>query len=52
MVSCKLCGREATYVDQYNRPVCDTHADQCAKIGIVVREIHVPKPIPQADRSY
>lgn len=51
-MECKFCNQKATYTDQFGRPICDTHADKCAKIGIVVREIHVPKPVPQADRVY
>jgi len=52
MEFCRFCNQQATYIDHLGRLVCDKHADQCARIGIVVQEIKsVPKPV-QADRAY
>lgn len=54
-MKCDYCNEQATYtVRSLRKVVCDKHADQCARIGIVVQEIkwHVHKPIPQTDRAY
>lgn len=53
-MNCEFCNKKATYeVQSLRRFVCDEHADQCAKMGVVVRELRdVPKPVPQSDRTY
>jgi len=53
-MNCAYCSEKATYyAASLRHHVCDRHADQCAKMGIVVREIkNVPKPVSQADRAY
>ena len=53
-MKCAFCDKKATYlVHSLRRQVCDTHADQCAKMGVVVQEIkRVPLPVPQTDRTY